>query len=292
MKYPKISYSIFLSVFLLVSTYLNAQITANSDVSILTEYSSGSQDSIFIFCTEEGAAVASLTASFSSGAAADFEWLKYNNSTSTFEAFQNDNTGATSSTINNLANGAYRVNVTSGGNTETYTSWVFNNWYSATADITESNCDYFQVDGSFNQAVLEYTDLGTGNSLQVFKDVETRWEAEGSTIATVSSPRIFSPPPRDTDYRLVVADQFGCEGEATITYISIVTEAEFTVSFDPGLSTESGEAPLEVTFTNESENADGFEWFFFRDLADIKREAQENGSVEDSIMYVDADSIT
>ncbi len=287
MKHEKLSYSFILSFFLLISICLNAQITTNADGTTSTQYTAGPQDDIFIFCTDEGLNVSSLTATFSTGAGANYEWLKYNNSTSSFEAFQNDNNGAASSTISNLSNGAYRVNVTSGGNTETYTAWVFNNWYSVTAELSDSNCDYFQLNGSFSQATLEYTDLGTGNTLQVFKDIETRWEADGSTIATVISPRIFSPPPRDTEYRLVVSDQFDCESEASVFYTSIVTKANFTVNFKQGMTNESGEAPLEVAFTNESENADSFEWFFFRDLVEIKREAEETGTTVDSIMYID-----
>ena len=284
MKYPGIQYCFFLITCFLITTSISAQIVAETDATIPTEYSSGPQDSIHIFCTVEGQAIANLTASFSTGASSTFEWLKYNNVTDRFDAFQTDNSGASSSSISNLQDGAYRVNITSGGNTETYTAWVFNNWYTPTAEITESNCDYFQLNGLLEQAVLDYYDLSNGNQLSVFKNVQFRWQEEGSLITTVRNPFIFSPQPKDTNYRLVVSDRFGCQGEASVVYHSIVTEARFSVSFKQGMTSESGEAPLEVTFTNESENADTYEWFFFRDLEDIKREAEETGTVADSIM--------
>ncbi len=287
MKYPGFKNGFSLIVFLFFTISVKAQITADADATIPTNYSSGTQDNIYIFCTSEGESVAGLTASFSSNAAADYEWLKYNSSTQSFDAFSTDNSEATSSTINNLEDGAYRVNVTSGGNTETYTAWVFNNWYTPVAEIPVTNCDYFQLGGSFTEADLTYYDLSNGNQLSVMKNVQVRWEDGGSTISTILSPSIFSPPTTNTDYRLVVYDRFGCEGETSITYSSIVTKAKFSV--DPSQfsfpSEYKDEAPLEVTFTNESENADRFEWFFFRDLLDIKREAEQTGGiVEDSIM--------
>ncbi len=279
MKYLRIQTCFFLIVFLLIATSINAQITAESDATVQTEYSSGSQDNIHIFCTSEGEVVASLSASFSSGTAADYEWLKYNSGTDNFDAFQTDNSGATSSTISNLQDGAYRVNVTSAGSTETYTAWAFNNWYTPVAEIPVTNCDYFQLGASFTQAELIYYDLNNDSPIDVSKEVQVRWEEEGSTIATALTTSIFSPPTTDTNYRLVVSDRFGCEGETSILYTSIVTEALFVAS------PMSGEAPLEVTFTNESANADNSEWFFFRDLFEMRREAEKTGiAIEDSIM--------
>ena len=49
-----------------------------------------------------------------------------------------------------------------------------------------------------------------------------------------------------------------------------------------------GEAPLEVIFTNTSENGDpnSFEWFLYRDLNEIKKEAEAGATEIDSIMLV------
>ncbi|MGQ8336463.1 T9SS type B sorting domain-containing protein [Sunxiuqinia sp. A32] len=275
---PRIKNSILIFLFTLIAIGSKAQITANADTSVVTDYTSGTQDSIYIFCGNEGDTNANLTASFSSGAGANYEWLKYDNTSGTFTAFRNDNNGTTSSTIDNLEDGGYRVNVTSGTSTETYTAWVFNNWYTVTANIAESNCDYLQLDGSFDQASFSYYDLSNGNAIELFKDVKVRWEADGANISVIIAPQLYNPPPRETEYILTAYDRFNCSGSDTITYNSIVTEAKFTAS------PMEGETPLEVSFINESENADEYEWFFFRDLIDIKKEAEETGTVSDSIM--------
>ena len=278
MKNIKTNNWILLLAFLLISIGTQAQITTDSDATISTEYSSGSQDNIYIFCTTEGNTPASLTAKFSSGAASNYEWLKYNDSTNSFAAFNTDNSGATSSSITNLQDGAYRVNVTSGGSTETYTAWVFNSWYTVTAAITESDCENFLLEGNFSEASPAYNDLTNGNDLNIYKNVQMSWEEGGIKIAAVKSPRIYNPKATDVTYRLVVSDRFNCEGEASVTYNSIVTVAKFSAT------PVKGEAPLEVTFTNTSENADRSQWFFFKALDVIKKEAEETGTVLDSIM--------
>jgi gliding motility-associated-like protein len=97
------------------------------------------------------------------------------------------------------------------------------------------------------------------------------------------SPRIYDPPGSNTTYKLTVYDQFACSVTTSVYYESVVPKANFTAS------PKSGEAPLEVSFSNESENADEYEWFFFRDLAEIEAEAASEGAVSDSIMDVALD---
>ena len=272
----------FLSFTFFIPFCVGAQITSNSDGMATTEYSSGTQDNIYLFCSAPNQSIGELTATASNGAASSFEWLKYNSTNGSFDPFSTDNSGNTSSTVSNLTDGGYRVNVTANGVTETYTAWVFNSWYTATAEITESTCDYFQLTASFEQAQLTYYDLSSGSSKQVAKDVRVKWSADGEQISTVISPTIYSPPAKDTDYTLTVYDQFGCMVEVTVNYQSVVTQASFTAS------PMNGEAPLEVNFMNSSLNADQYEWFFFRDRDELVREG-ENGTVEDSIMLTAID---
>ena len=55
----------------------NAQISSvSADAADMTEYSSGSQDNVYIFCTAPGEALASLTAEFQAGGVASFEWAQ------------------------------------------------------------------------------------------------------------------------------------------------------------------------------------------------------------------------
>lgn len=268
----------FTFLFCLVATVGRAQISSSADGTASTQYASGTQDQIFIFCTTPGGAEASLTASSVSGSAANFEWFRYDETAGSFQTYQVDNSGRTFSTISGLQDGGYRVVVTVGAETETYTSWVFNSWYAVSAEITESDCDYLQLVGRFDEANFTYTDLNAGGSLSLNKNVQVRWEANSTNISSLLSPAIYFPPVENTTYQITVFDDFGCSGQATVFYQSIVPEAIFTA--DP----TSGEGPLEVTFTNQSRNADEYEWFFFRDREEIREEAASNGEVSDSIM--------
>ena len=281
MKLKQTLQLLFFLIALFISLSVDAQISANSDASIPTEYSSGSQDQIHIFCAAPDQNAGQLTASSMSGAGGSFEWTKYNPNTGAFEIF--DNPGASTSTISDLESGGYQVQITLDAVTETYTAWVMNSWYTVTAEITESTCDYFQIQATIQDAPLTYYDLTTGAERQIFKDVQTRWSADGSQVAAVLSPQIFLPPAQNTEYRLTVSDRFGCEVEVSVFYQSIVTEASFIA--DP----VEGEAPLEVSFTSTSLNADQYEWFFFRERDEMILEGQSGTVVQDSILQTAID---
>lgn len=260
-----------------------AQITSSADAVVLTEYLSGSQDNIHVFCGEKGVLNAALTASFPASETGTFEWTKLNSQTGIFDFFSTDNSGSTTSTISNLADGCYRAKLTNTLGENVYTAWVFNNYITATAEIPESDCTSFTLKGTFDSPTFTYTDLPTGQTLTLNKDIQVKWMNGDVVVNRVLTAQIFDPPTKDTQYSLEVSDQFGCVGKASVTYISIVTKAVFSVSPD------KGEAPLKVTFTNESENGDPgkYEWFIFRDLDQIKQESEKNpGKVIDSIMVV------
>lgn len=278
-------YLLFTALSLLVfKQNSSAQLSATADGQTQTSYASGTQDKIFIFCTSQGAAAGNLTAQFSTSAAASFEWQKYNPATGNFDSFQTENSGASASQISGLTDGAYRVNVVSGGETEIYTAWIFNSWYEVSASISESTCDYFQLEAAFTEAVMNYTDLSNGNALSLTKNVQVKWETGSDLLSSVLRPRIYFPPSANTTYQITVYDALGCSASTSVYYESIVPTAAFSAN------PMSGEAPLEVTFTNESQNADSYEWFFFRDLTEIREEAAAQGSVSDSIMDVGLDT--
>ncbi len=256
------------------------QITSDADDKVPTDYSSGSQDQIHVFCASKGELRASLTATAPAGDATGFEWSKYNPQTRNFDFFSNDVSNNKTSTISNLADGCYRVKVTAASGDKIYTVWVFNNYIEAKAEITNSDCESFTLKGTVDPSVLTYTDLPTGQAKDLAKNIQVKWLDGEEITSRIAITKIFDPPTKNTDYTFEVTDRFGCQGEAEVQYISIVTKALFSVSED------KGEAPLEVTFTNESENGDPgkFEWFIFRDIDDIKREKEETGTVKDSIL--------
>lgn len=291
MNVKEIARLFFILITFLVPFYVDAQITADADGVTTTQYSSGTQDNIYIFCSAPDQAIGELTATASNGDAANFEWTKYNSTTGTFDPFVTDNSGSTSSTISNLADGGYRVNVDVNGVVDTYTAWVFNNWYTATVEVSNSTCDYFQLKGAFEQAQFTYYDLSDGSQKQLNKNVQVKWTTNDGDVSTVLAPTIYSPPAEDTDYKLTVYDQFGCSVEANVTYQSVVTSASFT--FDATNEKAKGtngkfEAPAEISFTSTSKNADEYEWFFFRSRDELIKEG-ESGTVQDSILLTAVD---
>jgi gliding motility-associated-like protein len=272
-------------LFILMSTALKAQITApGSTSSDQTNYPVFQEiDSIYIFCTDnEVTEIATLRATTQLQGTKTFLWEKYNNLTASFEFYFSESSDGQTSDITGLANGCYRVTITLGGTTETYRAWVFNNWISASGSVTDSDCESFKLVGTFLTGTMKYYDLADNTELEVFKDMKVEWKDGDATIATVISPQIYDPPAKNTDYTFTAYDRFGCSFLTMVPYESMVTKASFTAT------PMQGEAPLEVTFTNTSENADAnqYEWFFFRDLDEIKREAENSQQPIDSIMLI------
>lgn len=289
-QYKSLTRLFFLFVISVVPFLSKAQILSVADATEPTEYASGAQDNIYVFCGTRGEQNGELTATEPSGEIASFEWSKYNTQTGNFDVIRNENSGTTTSTIDGLADGGYRVKISSASGENTYTAWVFNNYIEALAEIPESDCNSFLLKGSFESANFTYSDLSNGQPKELFKDTKIEWMQGDSKLSAIIEYRNYSPPTSDTDYKLVVSDRFGCVDESTISYKSIVTKASFEFALeDQGKYADANnpEAPLTVTFTNTSENGDPgkYEWFFYKDLQKIKEE-QAAKTFKDSIMEV------
>ena len=282
---------IVVTIFALLPSMGFAQISSVANTVVVpTEYAGGTQDNIHVFCGSRGATNAALTATSPNAEAASFEWLRYNALSGSFDFFQSEPAGNTTSTISNLQDGAYRVNITGTSGVTTYTAWVFNNYIETTAQITNSDCNSFTLQGAIpDPSVLTYTDLTSGQPLVLNKGIQARWTADGEAVSSVLQYTEFSPPTKDTEYTLTVSDRFGCSSTSIVTYVSIVTKASFdykVVEHAKGIKGKK-EAPLTVEFTSTSKNGDPgkFEWFIFRDLDEIKRESEANpDAVIDSIL--------
>ena len=273
-----------------------AQITSIADAVVSTEYSSGEQDKIHVFCGEGGEQNASLIASYPPGETGNFEWLKYNPTTGAFDPHSNDQSGNQTSSISNLADGCYRVKITTTSGLKTYTAWVFSSSIEVTAEIAASDCNSFTLKGTLGTpTTLQYVDLTNGQPRFLNKDIKVKWR-DGSTIVNSSSATFqnFNLPTKNTTYTLEVTDRFGCTGKAEVEYISLVTKASFTYKLE-GQEKKSDpnriEVPLTVTFINTSENGDPgkYEWFFFKDLQQINNEIDARifkDSIQD-IIYSD-----
>ncbi len=274
-----------LILFLFVSPAVLAQISAPGSVgSDKTSYTTFPEtDSIFVFCVaDEFTNAGELQVSTQLAGTKTFTWDVYNSATASFDFYFSESSDGQTSTVQGLANGCYRATVTLGGTSEIYRAWVFNNWIVGEGFVSDSNCESFKLNGAFTSSDMKYNDLATNAEISVAKDMRVQWKNGDEIISVLLNPQVFDPPTSNTDYTFRVYDRFGCEIKPTVSYESIVTKASFTA--DP----MDGEAPLEVVFTNTSENGDpnSFEWFLYRDLNEIKKEA-ENGATEiDSIMLV------
>ncbi len=266
--------------------FAGAQISApGSSGSEKTNYPDFNEtDSIYIFCTANGEELATLRATTNLTGTKTFLWEKYNPVSGVFDFYFSESSDAQFSQITGLTDGGYRATITQGATTEILRAWVFNNWTDIIADLPDStsNCFSFRLQGEFTTADLRYYDLSSSTEILINKDIRVQWKKGNEIIASVINPQIFNPPAANTDYTLRVYDKYGCENLESVTYASIVTKAKFSV--DP----INGEAPLEVTFTNQSENGDvnQYEWFFFYDLDYLKENGEDFDSPEDSIMIV------
>ena len=124
--------------------------------------------------------------------------------------------------------------------------------------------------------------MAKNTQVSVFKNTRVQWKLGNDVVSEILSPQIYEPPTSNTNYVLMVYDKFNCETTSLIEYISIVTKASFSID------KQDGEAPLIVTFTNTSENGvpGAYEWFFYRNLDDIKKESETSPGPVDSIEVI------
>ncbi len=265
-----ICYLAFMGLMLLTPLLSGGQLTAPGSVYREdTQYPNfGEKDPMFIFCVNDDGPDARLMATTDLEGTKSWEWEKFNPVTGAFDFYLSENTGSNQSEITGLEDGCYRVRITSGGTTQILRAWVFNNRNNAEAVISESNCTFFTLRASLEEVPLVYYDLSSLAPVVLDKDLRTEWRQGDDILSLLAVRQVYDPPAKDTEYTLMVTDRFGCETSVNVTYHSIVTKASFKA--DP----MSGEAPLKVNFTNNSENGDPglYEWFIFRDLDEIKKD--------------------
>lgn len=269
--------------FLLFSGSVSGQISAlGSSGTEMTNYPSFPQnDPIFFFCTAPGKNIAALSVMSNLEGEKNFNWERFNPATGIFEVFFSEISNSNQSSVINLEDGGYRVSIVSETGQQVFRAWVFNFWRTFEAMVGESTCDFFSLHSTFEQAQINYYDLSTGAPIGINIAPTFEWREGEKTVSRFASAFIYEPPTKDTEYRLTVSDRIGCIATATITYFSIVTKASFSAN------PMEGEAPLTVTFSNNSENGDtnGYEWFFFKDLDEIKRLSQGGSQPIDSIKF-------
>lgn len=205
---------------------------------------------VFIYCNSTGTQKGSLTANSPGGAGLyNFTWYKWNNITNNFTDLIKTETGVVTSTISNLDEGGYKVDI-SGGFTSSLVGWIHLDKPFSSAKLQNRTCDYVALSGRAVADTFYYRDPMNGAPVKLPNGVRFMWSSTPqSTIPYpdfLLNPQTFDPPLVDVVYRIQVTDSFGCVSESSFNYQSIHVKAEFTA--DP----VKGDAPLDVAFTDKS----------------------------------------
>jgi gliding motility-associated-like protein len=229
----------------------------------------GAKNPVFIFCNSSGTVKGSLNAVSPGGTGPfTFSWYKWSDATKGFTQLLKTETGLLSSVIGNLDEGGYRVNISNGsGYSTNLTGWIFTDRPYAFAKLQNRTCDYVALSGTAAVDTFFYSDPTSGQRIRLPNGVKFLWSSDpASTIPYPDieiNPQTFSPPLVDVTYKLVVTDSLTCSNESSFFYESIHVKADFSV--DPS----SGEAPLEVTFTDKSVRAATYKWEFGDDSISV-----------------------
>ncbi len=266
---------IFLQMGLAENSVLHAQIFApEASKAIPTQYSSGFSrvDTIYVICRSDangGGNSGSLSANPPVGySGVNFSWSKYNDDTNNYgPAFHTEN-GVDVSTANDLASGGFRVRVTDGASLDNYYyAWLFVDTPYVANQIQNFTCEYLAMNGFIETAPFSYFDPGNNAEISLQNGSKFEWTAEPHIDLPYPTlelnPVSYSPPYEDTWFYLTVTDSMSCNDRASLFYESINVKADFVPQ------PASGEAPLEVSFTNNSINAVSYKWFFGNDTTSI-----------------------
>lgn len=253
----------FLIIALLLPALSEAQLSAPGNSAVrYTSYPSapGVKDPVFIYCNASGTKQGELDAVSPGGTGPfDFSWYKWSDVTKSFSEFIKTEPGVITSSLKNLTEGGYKVNIT-GGFTASLVGWISLDKPFALAELQNATCDYVALKGQAAIDTFYYKDPSTGKFLKLPDGVRFLWSSDPASSIPFPdfdlTPQTFNPPLVDVTYKLQVSDSFGCISESSFFYESIHVKAEFTVAPD------KGEAPLEVAFTDKSIRGSKYRWEF------------------------------
>ena len=259
---------------LLIPVTIMGQLTAPGMNAVrYTSYPSspGVKDPVFVYCNASGTVKGRINAVSPGGTGPfTFSWYKWSDVSKGFTVFVSSETGVMSSAISNLDEGGYRVNISNGsGYNTSLTGWLFTDRPFALAKLQNRTCDYVALSGKAAVDTFYYSDPTGGQRIRLPNGVKFLWSSDPvSSIPYPDieiNPQTFNPPLEDVTYKLLVTDSLKCTGESSFFYESIHVKADFSV--DPS----SGEAPLEVTFTDKSVRAATYLWEFGDDSVSVLR---------------------
>jgi gliding motility-associated-like protein len=257
----------FLIVAVLLPFISEAQISAPGMSAVrYTSYPSAPavKDPVFIYCNSAGSQKGTLNAASPGGTGPfDFSWYGWSDITKSFSTFIYTETGVSTSSLNNLDEGGYKVDIDSAGIHDTsLVGWIFfDKPPLVEAMLLQQLCFRVALKGNYSFAVnnFYYNDTITGLPVILPNEMTFMWSSDPYSIIPYPdaeiNPVTYSPPLEDVTYKLKV-NSLGCSNESSFFYKSIHIKADFSV--DP----DKGEAPLEVAFTDKSIRALKYTWEF------------------------------
>jgi gliding motility-associated-like protein len=264
---------------ILCQTTLFAQISApTSSYSSITEYSvGGTQDEIFVFCHEANVGVGELKAISPDGTLGwDFIWTKWDSGTNSFSIPVHTDNGVGESTISNLSDGRYQVEIQKGVDNELSIVWVFNQVKSIKPSLVldTKDCDGVAFTSTF--PVHQYPDINavTPKTLNVSTSVVFSFKRDNIELQRLTlvdytglSKSFFDDQVfvNEANYKMIVTDECGFEYTSeTIKSNTYLVDPSFTATL------ETGEAPLSVDFQIENLDSDAtYQWFLYNTIARI-----------------------
>lgn len=254
---------LFLIIAILFPLITVAQLTAPGMSAVrYTSYTnaSGSGDPVFIYCNTSESQSGTLNANSPGGTGPfNFSWFQWSDISKDFTIDVQSDIGVLTSSVTDLDEGGYKV-IISGGFDTSLVGWVFVDKPYASAGLQHRTCDYVALKGTAAIDTFYYNNPANGDPVKLPNEIQFFWSSDpASTIPFPDleiNPQTFDPPLDDVTYNLQVTDSFGCISESSFFYESIHVKADFTV--DP----DNGEAPLEVTFTDNSIRGLHYKWEF------------------------------
>ena len=241
------------------------------------------EDQIFFYCNRTGTEKGKLTAGSPSGIGPfSFSWYQWSNATNSFSISVKSESGVFNSSIDNLSEGGYKVNIDSAGYYDTsLVGWLFfDKPPVALAELQQQLCDRIALNGDTAAVIhsFSYRNIYNGSPLTIRNEITFLWSSSPASFIPLPDyfldPIITNVPPPNKIYRLPLEDvtykfqvfSLGCTSEASFLYNSIHVMADFTA--DP----TEGEAPLEVSFTNKSVRGSIYKWEFGDDSVSYLRD--------------------
>ena len=250
-------------IILLLPAVSEAQLSAPGMSAVrYTSYPSAPtvKDPVFIFCNASGSQKGTLNASSPGGTGPfNFAWYQWSDITKSFSTSLKTESGVSSSSLNDLTDGGYKV-IISGGFDTTFVGWIFSDKPFSSSALQNRTCDYVALKGQAAIDTFYYNNIANGLPVKLPNGVRFLWSSDPSSDIPYPdfylNPQTFDPPLVDVIYNLQVSDSFGCVSESSFSYQTIRVKADFTV--DP----DNGQAPLVVTFTDKSVRASKYKWEF------------------------------